>query len=559
MGIKRFACLVLLILMGFVPAKAADAQSDGDVSLFLGLRITPELIDWFNQTAGPNDIATVTPDQLGLLAQITAGRKQLIVASAAEAEKLIPQITGQIDIIGYDLEHWPATPTDEQADPVAAIQRLRALADEYGLLLALGPDRRFALDSGVQMAPFVDQFILQTQRLQSDSDQLQAFAAPIITDLRQANPDIRIVIQIRTEGSIDDLLVLVESLGLDVDGIGVLHNPATLETAKSLAMALQGNILPTHEPLAPTATRFSPPTAQPGMPFWGIRMVPSLVDWFNQTAGTEDVAAVVPAQIDLLDQLTTGRKQVLFTSVAEAEAFVPSMADKIDIVGYNPEHWAATPTEEQEDLITAVQRMRALADEYDLTFSLGPDRSFAQTVGTQVAPYADQFALQAQRLQADAVQFQAFTDPLIQELRRANPDMDIILQVRTEGEMADLFALIDSLIEDVDGIAILYNPTGVDKLKELVTAVQTGVYQSVKEGEETAVTQPAPSPVPHQESTPVISTTPPPTAAPLPTPSPASTICLSPLTLVLLSGGLTTALGQRHRKRTPTSTSETRS
>ncbi len=535
-----FVFLFLLILAG-LPAPAA--QADDPANLFFGLRITPELLDWFNQTAGPDDIATATPDQLGLLEQVTAGRKQLLIPSAAEAEKLIPEIADKIDIIGYDLEHWPATPADEQADPVAAIQRLRVLADEYDLMLALGPDRRFALDYGAQMAPFVDQFILQTQRLQSDANSLRSFAAPIIADLRQANPAIRVVVQIRTEGSVEELLELVKSLDLDVDGIGILHNPVTLEMAKSLAVELQGasavTAVATTEPT--TAATVPPaPTPLPGAPFWGVRMAPPLVDWFNQTAGPRDVATVIPEQIALLAQIMVGRKQVLFTSVDEAETLVPTMADKIDIIGYNPEHWAATPADEQDDLVTAVRRMRALADEYDLTFSLGPDRGFAQTFGAETVVYADQFALQSQRLQADAAQFQGFTDPLIQELRRANPDVQIVLQVRTEGDMADLYALIQSLTERVDGLAILYMPTTVDKMKELVTAVQTGMLDDG--GEETAVTPFIPTPIAAQTAPPptaAVQPTPSPTAAPLPTPASGSTLCLAPIGLVLAGGGLT--------------------
>ena len=57
----------------------------------------------------------------------------VVFKSIAEAETLLPDLAQKIDLIGYNLEHGPATPAEEQADPVGSIQKMRLLADTYEL------------------------------------------------------------------------------------------------------------------------------------------------------------------------------------------------------------------------------------------------------------------------------------------------------------------------------------------------------------------------------------------------------------------------------------------
>lgn len=278
--------------------------------------------------------------------------------------------------------------------------------------------------------------------------------------------------------------------------------------------------------------------------YFGVRLTPELVAWFNQMAGPLDVAGVLPDEVGLLAQVTTGRKQVLFSSVAQAEELLPHIGDEIDIMGYDLEHWAATPATEQSDPITAVLQMRQLADEYHLLLGIGPDREFALQYGTQLAPHVDQFTLQVQRLQVNPQRFRAFANDLMADLRAANPEIQLVVQVRTEGNMEEVLALVSSLEEPVSGVGILYTPATVAKMQELAGMVQESVRETqvtytppVEEplvAGETAVTLP-PSPSPTAAPTQVIIPTVPPVLppAPLPTPSPSSTICVSPLGMVL--------------------------
>jgi len=199
----------------------------------VGVLVNPALVDWFNSVAREGDIGSVKARGVDLLGQITAGRRQVVFASGADAEQVMPDLAGQVEIIGYDLEHWAATPDEEQADPVGAVQGMRKLADEYGLELSLGPDRRFATQYGAEMAPYVDRFVIQLQGAQDDPQKAIDYALPLIQELRQANGDLRISIVLRPdEDNVKQLLHLMDLLRGQIDGVSVLSTSGTAEPVK---------------------------------------------------------------------------------------------------------------------------------------------------------------------------------------------------------------------------------------------------------------------------------------------------------------------------------------
>jgi len=211
--------------------------------LWLDVSIGAPLVGWFNSIARPNDIARIeNVTQLNMLDQITVGRKLVVFKSASEAEHQLPDIANQIDIIGYNLEHGPTNPASEQASPVASVRRMRALANEYNLLLAFGPDHDFALSDGVAIAPYVDIFVLQVQRVQTEPQTVYDFVLPLIPQLQEANPDLQVSIQVRTEGDVEAIADLVASLEDDLDGVSILTSPDTVPVAEALVEELQGRM-----------------------------------------------------------------------------------------------------------------------------------------------------------------------------------------------------------------------------------------------------------------------------------------------------------------------------
>ncbi len=240
MNLNIFLAILFLMPLEFIIPPPARQPVMAVSELWLDVSLGLPLIEWFNETARPTDIARVeNATQLGLLDEITAGRKLLVFKSAAEAEQLLPDIAGQLDIIGYNLEHSPPYPADEQAAPVESVMRMRALADEYGLTLAFGPDHDFALSHGVAIAPYVDIFVLQVQRAQTDPEEVYEFVRPLIPQLREANPDLLVTVQVRTEGDVMALADLINSLKDDLDGVSILTSPNTVPVAEALVEELR--------------------------------------------------------------------------------------------------------------------------------------------------------------------------------------------------------------------------------------------------------------------------------------------------------------------------------
>lgn len=234
--ILLFMCLTLIL--GSYPAAARNEAPLE--ALWIDLSLGGPLIDLYNTTAQPRDIARVEHfSQVALLRDVAVGRRLVVFKSAEQAVDVVPAIAGQFDIIGYNIEGGPANPAAEQADPVAAAQRVRELADEFGLLVAIGPDRRFALSHGVELAPYADIFVLQVQRVQTEPDTVQSFVLPLTEALRAANPDLEVSVQIRTEGEVTDLLDLLESLKRELDGISVLTSVETVPVAEAFMTSLR--------------------------------------------------------------------------------------------------------------------------------------------------------------------------------------------------------------------------------------------------------------------------------------------------------------------------------
>ena len=241
---RIMALAALLFSVLITPTPSAHSAGPQQVSsleeLWIDMRIGPPLIPLFNEAAQAGDIARIDqPGQIGQLSEIENGRKLVIFRSVEEAKQFLPDIANEIDIIGYNFEHNSATPGDEMADPVGAIQQMRALADEYGLELAFGPDHDFALSHGVQMAPYVDIFVLQIQRQQTNPGIVKDFVEPMVPQLRQANPDLQVSVQVRTEGNVDDIIQLLDDLKGYIDGVSILTSPDTVDVAWELTAALR--------------------------------------------------------------------------------------------------------------------------------------------------------------------------------------------------------------------------------------------------------------------------------------------------------------------------------
>ena len=253
LSIVRFWTAVLLaftaVTLVFAGTISADEKDDLS-ELWIDLSLGPPLVQLFNERARPTDVARVEHiSQLDLLKDVDAGKKLVVFKSAEDAIRLLPHIHDEIDIVGYNLEHGPTNPINEQENPVEYIRRLREAADEYDLEVALGPDHNFALSHAVVMAPYADYLILQIQKVQTEPDTVYDFVLPVLKGVRVANPDIQTSVQIRTEGEVDDLLAMLEPLQDEIDGISILTSTETVEITEELIGKLRAmTVQPTRAP-----------------------------------------------------------------------------------------------------------------------------------------------------------------------------------------------------------------------------------------------------------------------------------------------------------------------
>ena len=266
----KLAVMTFLLVTGSMPVSLADAapprQADSVRDLWLDISLGPPLVDWFNQVARPDDIARIDHvRQLNLLDEITAGRKLVVFKSVEEAERFLPNIADSIDIIGYNLENGPGYHTEELANPVGSVKRMHDLAQKYDLELAFGPDHRLALSDGVEVAPYVDIFVLQVQRAQTEPARVFDFVLPMAQELHEANPDIEVAVQIRTEGDVAAIVDLIDAMNDSLDGVSVLTSPETVDVAEMLVVELQTRENDIRSPTAiaasPAATRGETATA----------------------------------------------------------------------------------------------------------------------------------------------------------------------------------------------------------------------------------------------------------------------------------------------------------
>lgn len=195
--------------------------------------------------------------------------------------------------------------------------------------------------------------------------------------------------------------------------------------------------------------------------------------YFEQVAGPQDIATLAPADLNLLPQDTTGLKMVGFRSYADGQRDLDGLVGSIDGVMYNPEHWELTPDDEQQNLDVMVRQFAQLAHDRGLEFMFAPDRRYAEQYLAEVAPYVDSVLLQGQRLQDSPEAFAAWIRPMIATARTANPEIEIWVQVgATLGPASQMMAAIQTVVDDIDGIAIWSMPRSLNVLQEFVTLLR---------------------------------------------------------------------------------------
>ncbi len=209
---------------------------------------SPEVAAYFNQIARPQDIASFPTPFVSLLPQVTAGQRMVVFASWADAERDLEALTGQIDLVMYNPEHWESTPASEQQNLTATVQRAAEYVHARGLRFMLAPDRRFAQEHLGQVAPYVDAILLQGQRLQDDSQAFASWMREMSNIARASNPEVQIYAQVGATRSASsgqawdtasEMSVAIQSVSNDVDGIAVWSMPRSLNVLQEFVTLIR--------------------------------------------------------------------------------------------------------------------------------------------------------------------------------------------------------------------------------------------------------------------------------------------------------------------------------
>lgn len=265
MLLRIIVTATLLAFLAYCMPLPARAQSYGTE---MGIT-SPEMAAWFQAHAGAADIARVDhPADIGLISRLTVGHKMAIFKSAGQIAQFLGSNADSIDIVGYNLEPGQMNDLAELADPVAAAQRVRSIASQYGKAVAIGLTHDFTLQYGAAMAPYADIWVLQIQRAQNDPQMAGEFVAQMLPALRAANPAISVYVQIRTDSPPHQLDKLVSGLG--PVSVSILTQQQDVQDAINVASIFFGHSTPVDVPSANSAPSSS---ANGSAVLWGLGLI----------------------------------------------------------------------------------------------------------------------------------------------------------------------------------------------------------------------------------------------------------------------------------------------
>ena len=125
-------------------------------------------------------------------------------------------------IIGYNPERAPGTPPEEMDNLLESVQAAKALADEFGSPLLVGPglrEMRQREDLYPELAKHCDIWLIQSQSLQMNASrelttvaEYRAGVERIVGMLRAGNPEVQVFVQIVASGRPDADLFAAEEL-----------------------------------------------------------------------------------------------------------------------------------------------------------------------------------------------------------------------------------------------------------------------------------------------------------------------------------------------------------
>lgn len=171
---------------------------------------------------------------------------------------------------------------------------------------------------------------------------------------------------------------------------------------------------------------------------------PEMAQYFQQHASANDIARVDhPNDIGLISGISVGKKMVIFKSASQIQQFMASNANALDIIGYNLEPGQTHDAAELANPVAAAKAVQAIARQYGKQVAIGLTHDLTLQYGAAMAPYADIWVLQIQKAQNDPAMAGGFVNQMVPALQRANPNIVVFVQIRTDSSPAALTKLVN--------------------------------------------------------------------------------------------------------------------
>jgi hypothetical protein len=146
-----------------------------------------------------------------------------------------------------------------------------------------------------------------------------------------------------------------------------------------------------------------------------------------------------------------------------------------DFIEFNLEE-GLSPSLDSNNVVSAMKKAADAAHAQGLKFRAIPSKSFTTQYGSQIAPFADYYHIQAQTLQDNGINvYSDYVHSEVSKLKKANPNLLISVQVSTrQGNAPGLSLLetmeqcVDSVMDVVDGASLWFGRDDLNTLESFV-------------------------------------------------------------------------------------------
>ena len=176
---------------------------------------------------------------------------------------------------------------------------------------------------------------------------------------------------------------------------------------------------------------------------------------------------VIDSQLSGLISLP-GSHGMEFFSLSEIKTNAPILKAKgLNFIDYDLEPGTGhSPYSDLADPVASIRAASKAAHDNGLLFQCSPSKQITTDHGAELAPYCDQYHIQAQSLQGSPDQYESFVKSTAAKLRNSNPNIMISVQLSTQRESASGMTLLGTMEYDfghvsshVDGVSLWFSNT----------------------------------------------------------------------------------------------------